>query len=82
MKKSIVYHPIGVCSQQIEEVETENGIIRQVIFTGGCSGNTQGISLLVQGMTVDEAIARLEGIQCRDKGTSCPDQLAQALKSL
>lgn len=81
MKKSIVYHPIGVCSQQIE-VETENGIIRQVIFTGGCSGNTQGISLLVQGMTVDEAIARLEGIQCRDKGTSCPDQLAQALKSL
>ncbi len=81
MKKSIVYHPIGVCSQQIE-VETENGIIRQVIFTGGCSGNTQGISLLVQGMAVDEAIARLEGIQCRDKGTSCPDQLAQALKSL
>ena len=62
------------------DVELENGVVRSVSFTGGCHGNTQGIAALVRGMQVREVIARLEGIDCRGKGTSCPDQLAKALK--
>lgn len=73
------YRPRGVCSQRIE-IEVENGCIQDVKFTGGCSGNLQGISRLVKGMPVEEAIARIEGIRCGFKPTSCPDQLAQALK--
>ena len=61
-------------------VKREDGIIRNVTFTGGCHGNTQGIAALVRGMKAADAIARLEGIDCRGKGTSCPDQLAKALR--
>ena len=74
------YRPQGVCSQSME-VEVENGRILRVEVLGGCSGNLQGISRLVVGMDVDEAIRRMEGIRCGTKPTSCPDQLAQALKA-
>ena len=61
-------------------VEVENGIIQSVEFVGGCHGNTQGVAALVKGMEVEDAISRLEGIDCRGRGTSCPDQLAKALR--
>jgi uncharacterized protein (TIGR03905 family) len=70
-----------VCSRQID-IETDGEVIRQVRYTGGCNGNTQGVAALVAGMKIDEAIARLEGIDCNGRGTSCPDQLARALKQL
>ena len=73
------YRPRGVCSQRIE-IDVEDGCIQIVQFTGGCSGNLQGISRLVKGMPVEEVISRVEGIRCGFKPTSCPDQLAQALK--
>lgn len=73
------YRPKGVCSQLIR-VELDGDTIENVEFVGGCNGNTQGISSLVRGMKVDDAIARMEGITCGYKSTSCPDQLAQALK--
>ena len=75
------YRPKGVCSQLIR-VELDGDTIKNVEFVGGCNGNTQGISSLVRGMRVDDAIARMEGITCGYKSTSCPDQLAQALKTL
>ena len=68
-----------VCSSQID-IELEGDVIRSVCFTGGCHGNTQGVSRLVTGMNVYDAIDRLEGINCNGRGTSCPDQVAQALK--
>lgn len=77
---TVVYHPQGVCSQQMT-LEIEDGIIQSLQVLGGCGGNLQGISRLVQGMRVEEAIRRLDGIRCGDKPTSCPDQLARALKS-
>lgn len=73
------YKTKGVCSQSIH-FDIEDNKIHNVSFVGGCNGNLQGISHLVEGMDVDEAISRLEGIQCGFKKTSCPDQLAQALK--
>lgn len=76
----MVYQPKGVCSNAID-VEVEDGIIKSVEFTGGCNGNTQGISRLVAGMKVEDAIGRLKGIKCGFKSTSCPDQLACALES-
>ena len=76
----MIYIPKGVCSRQID-IELEDGKVKSVEFVGGCSGNTQGVSALVKGMDVDEAIERLEGIDCRGRGTSCPDQLAKALKA-
>ena len=72
------YTPTGVCSSKID-LELENGVIRSVVFTGGCNGNLQGIARLVTGMTAQEAIERLQGIQCGWKPTSCPDQLSKAL---
>ena len=75
---TINYRPRGVCSQQMQ-IEVEDGVIRSFQVLGGCSGNLQGISRLVEGMNVDEAISRIEGIQCGFKPTSCPDQLAKAL---
>lgn len=72
------YKTFGVCSRTID-FEVENNIIKSVKFNGGCMGNTQGVAKLAVGRTVDEVIALLEGIQCRN-GTSCPDQLAKALK--
>lgn len=75
----ITYRPKGVCSQ-LMDIEVEDGKIESVKVTGGCSGNLQGISSLLKGMNVDEAISRMEGIRCGLKATSCPDQIAQALK--
>ena len=76
---TIDFRPRGVCSQRMT-VEVEDGIIRSLRIMGGCSGNLQGISRLVEGMEAEEAIKRLEGFRCGFKPTSCPDQLAQALK--
>ena len=73
------YSTRGTCSLRIK-FEVDNNIIKYVEFVGGCSGNTQGISRLVQGMDINEAISRLEGIRCGARSTSCPDQLANALK--
>ena len=75
----IIYQTRGVCSRQID-MDIENGVIVDAKFTGGCSGNTQGVAALVIGMTVEEAIKRLRGIKCGFKSTSCPDQLAVALE--
>lgn len=75
----MIYHPKGVCSSAID-IDVEDGVIRSVSFTGGCNGNLQGISSLVKGMKVEDAISKLSGIKCGFKNTSCPDQLAQALK--
>lgn len=75
------YQTTGTCSKIIE-VELEGEKVKDVNFLGGCHGNLQGIGALVKGMTVDEVISRLEGIRCRDKVTSCPDQLACALRSI
>lgn len=73
------YAPQGVCSSRID-LELDGDIIKSVQFTGGCHGNLQGISRLVQGMKAEDAIARLEGIRCGWKPTSCPDQLSRALR--
>lgn len=75
----ITYRPKGVCSK-LMDIEIEDGKIKSVKVTGGCSGNLQGISSLLKGMDVDEAISRMDGIRCGVKATSCPDQIAQALK--
>ena len=77
--KSFRYIPRGVCSRMID-IELKGDVIQSVRFQGGCSGNTQGIAVLVRGMRVDDAIERLSGIHCGFKPTSCPDQLAMALK--
>ena len=73
------YKTKGTCSREIA-FEVENGKVTNVQFFGGCNGNLKGISALVEGMSIDEVIARVEGITCGMKSTSCPDQLAQALK--
>ena len=75
----MVYKTQGTCSQAIQ-LELDGDVIKSVEFVGGCSGNTQGVASLVQGMKAEEAIARLEGIRCGFKPTSCPDQLAKALR--
>ena len=76
---TVRYQTRGTCARQIT-FDLEDGIVRNVRFDGGCSGNAKGVSALVEGMTADDAIRRLEGIRCGFKSTSCPDQLAQALK--
>lgn len=73
------YTPSGVCSRLIS-FEIDGSTIKSVQFTGGCAGNTQGVARLLEGMDIDEAISRLDGIKCGFKPTSCPDQLAKALK--
>lgn len=73
------YRPEGVCSQEMI-IDIEDNIIKDLKVIGGCHGNLQGISKLVQGMTIDEVIDRLKGIKCGFKPTSCPDQLAKALE--
>ena len=78
---TIQYQPKGVCSR-LMSIKVEDGVIRHVEVTGGCNGNLQGIARLLAGMTPAEAISRMEGIRCGSKNTSCPDQLAQALKTL
>lgn len=78
--QTIQYTPKGVCSRHME-IDVEDGIIQEVRVQGGCNGNLKGVSSLLKGMGVEEAIARLDGIHCGMKSTSCPDQLAKALKS-
>ena len=70
-----------VCSKQID-IEIKDGIIQKVAYTRGCEGNAKGIGALIKDMSVEEAIRRLEGINCGKRGTSCPDQLAKVLKAL
>ncbi|MFI3299189.1 MAG: TIGR03905 family TSCPD domain-containing protein [Rikenellaceae bacterium] len=79
--KTLSYIPQGVCSRQID-VEVEAGKVVRVLFTKGCHGNTQGISRLVAGMSIESVISKLEGIDCKGRGTSCPDQLSKALCEL
>ena len=74
------YKTKGTCSREIT-FEVENGKVKNVQFMGGCNGNLKGIAALVEGCDIDEVIARVEGIHCGMKSTSCPDQLAQALKA-
>ena len=74
------YTPKNVCSSKID-FEIEDGIVKNVQFTRGCSGNTQGIGKLVEGMRVSDVIERLKGLNCNGRGTSCPDQLAKALEA-
>lgn len=76
----MTYKTQGVCSSQITFEIVENKV-HNVKFTGGCNGNTQGVAALIEGMDVDEAIKRMEGIRCGFRPTSCPDQLAKALKA-
>ena len=78
--ETINYTPRGVCSQKME-IDVEDGVIQAVRVMGGCNGTLKGIASLMKGMGVEDAIARMEGIRCGMKPTSCPDQLAQALKS-
>lgn len=76
----MVYKTKGTCSSAIQ-FEVKDGKVYNVAFQGGCNGNLKGIGSLVEGMDVDEVIKRLEGTKCGFKPTSCPDQLAQALKA-
>ena len=78
---TINYQPKGTCSQQMT-IEVEDGVVKSFQVMGGCHGNLQGIGRLVEGMKVEEVIRRLDGICCGSKPTSCPDQMAQALKTL
>lgn len=79
MKKHIEYKTKGTCSRMVI-LELEDGLIDDCKFIGGCAGNTAGVSALVKGMRVEDAIEKLKGIKCGFKSTSCPDQLARALE--
>lgn len=81
MKKTLEYKTQGTCSRSVS-VEVEDGIVTDCSFLGGCAGNTQGVCALVKGMKVEDAIARMKGIRCGFKTTSCPDQLARALEKI
>ena len=76
-----IFRPRGVCSQ-LMRVEIENGIIKDVVFYGGCNGNLQGICALVKGMKAEDVARKLSGIRCGCKPTSCPDQLSHALQEI
>ena len=80
MANTFVYKTKGTCSREIT-VTLNGDVVESVSFLGGCNGNLQGVSALVKGRKIDEVISTLEGIKCGFKNTSCPDQLAQALKS-
>lgn len=75
------YRPTGVCSRQIF-LDIDGEKINDIKFVGGCNGNLQGISALVKGMDIKDAISKLQGIDCGGRGTSCPDQLSKALKAV
>lgn len=77
----MIYKTKGTCAREIQ-IETDGNIITNVTFVGGCNGNTQGISRLVKGMSIQDVISKTEGINCNGKGTSCPDQLSKALKEI
>ena len=76
---TIDYKTRGTCSSRMH-IDVEDGVVKNVRFTGGCSGNTQGVARLVEGMPAEEAVKRLSGIRCGFKSTSCPDQLAKAIE--
>lgn len=76
------YKTKGTCSREILVEVDDKGIVKNVKFIGGCHGNTQGVSILVEGMKIDDVIAKLKGIDCNGRGTSCPDQLAKALEKI
>ena len=75
------YDTSGTCSRRID-IEIENGVVKELKFAGGCNGNLQGLTALARGMKASELAEKLRGIQCGMKGTSCPDQLARALKEI
>ena len=78
--KKITYSPKGVCSRQMNVEIDDNGIITKVQIIGGCAGNTQGVSRLIEGMNAAEAVKKIESIRCGFKSTSCPNELAKAIK--
>ena len=80
MKKYFTFYPEGTCSQMIE-IALDGDTINEVIFTGGCNGNLNGISKLIEGMKAEDVISKLEGSRCGFKDTSCPDQLSKALRA-
>lgn len=81
VRRVVATPSVKVCSRQID-IELVGNVITKVVYTRGCDGNAKGIGALIKGMTVEEAIRRLEGITCGKRGTSCPDQLARVLKAL
>ena len=81
MSKSFSFPNVGTCSKQTNIVLNDDHTIESIEVVGGCNGNLKGIGKLVEGMDVDDVIARIEGVKCGMKSTSCPDQLAQALKA-
>lgn len=81
MKKKVEYYPKGVCSEKMI-VESDGDVISNIQVIGGCPGNTMGVSKLCVGMKIEDAIVELKGIDCRGRGTSCPDQLSKALEEL
>ena len=81
MVKKLTYKTQGTCSSHIE-LEVENDVVTELFFWGGCNGNLQGIRALVKGMKVEDVIAKLEGIRCGNRPTSCPDQLCKALRQI
>ena len=78
--KKISYSPKGVCSRQMNVEIDDNNIITKVQIVGGCAGNTQGVSRLIEGMNAHDAIKKIEGIRCGFKSTSCPNELAKAIE--
>lgn len=80
MNKKFTFYPEGVCSMMIE-IALDGDVIDDVVFTGGCNGNLNGISKLIKGMKAEDVIDRLEGTKCGFKDTSCPDQLSKALRA-
>ena len=80
--KHLTYNPSGTCSSRIDVVLDDDDVVRDVQFMGGCHGNLQGISILVRDMKAIDVITKLEGIRCGYKNTSCPDQLAHALRQM
>lgn len=76
------YKTESICAKEIGIEVDNNGVITDIEFCGGCDGNTQGLEMLIKGMTVDEVVKRLKGIDCKGRGTSCPDQLSKILREL
>ena len=81
MKKTLIYYPSGVCSSMYN-ITINDGRVENIEIAGGCDGNLQGIAGLIKGMEVEDVISRMEGIKCGDQETSCPDQIAKALKEM
>lgn len=82
MNRRITYPTVGTCSKFIDVEVDDNNVVQDVVFVGGCHGNLQGIRALIKGMKAEDVISRVEGIKCGSKPTSCPDQLACALRKV